>query len=135
MKIEKTWFMVAVDESHSSFCLGQPTINKELTRKEIYSLLGNPANVMCSVNNPHPVHFKWTKDGEEMLDSENVKVHNNILVVTPRQLKDFGVYVCHVSSIAGKANYRIELVKRARMNISCKYAASFLSVTNRLQIA
>ena len=125
LELEKSWFMMAVVKIHLSCCLGQPTINKELTLKDIYSVLGNPANVMCLVSNPHPVHFKWTKDGEEVHDSENVKVHSNILVVTPRQPKDFGVYVCHMSNIAGKDNYRVELVQLSTMNISCKYAASF----------
>ena len=79
---------------------------------------------MCLATNPLPVHYKWTKDGEEVHDSDNVKVHNNILVVTPRQPGDFGVYVCHVSNIAGNASYEIELVQRAKMNITSKYTAS-----------
>ena len=110
-------------------CLGEPKINKALTRKQVDSSLGNRANVMCLATNPLPIHYKWTKDGEEVHNSDNVKVHNNILVVTPRQRKDFGVYVCHVSNIAGNATYEIELVQRAKMNISCKYAAFTFTTT------
>ena len=88
---------------------------------------------MCLATNPLPVNYKWTKDGDEVHDSDNVKVHNNILVVTPRQRKDFGVYVCHVSNIAGNATYEIELVQRAKMNVSCKYTGLVSLLSNKLR--
>ena len=88
---------------------------------------------MCLATNPLPVNYKWTKDGDEVHDSDNVKVHNNILVVTPRQRKDFGVYVCHVSNIAGNATYEIELVQRDKMNVSCKYTGLVSLLSNKLR--
>ena len=57
---------------------GKPEINKLLTSKKVDSRLGNPANVMCSATNPLPVHYKWTKDGEELHNLDKIMVHNNI---------------------------------------------------------
>ena len=54
--------------------------------------------------------------------------------------------MCHVSNIAGNVSYEIELVQRAKMNISSKYTASlfrlqhvffffFFCITEKLQEA
>ena len=105
------------------YFLGEPKIDTNLTRNKVYSFLGNPANLMCLATNPLPVRYSWTKDGHPIGDSANIKVHSNILVVSPRTPRDFGSYVCNASNIAGSTTYTIELVQRERQDISSKYKA------------
>ena len=90
---------------------GEPTINSHLTRRKVSTRLGTPASLACLTTNPLPVQYSWSKDEEVVHNTENLKVHNNILVVKPMQPKDFGAYVCHMSNIAGSTNYSITLVQ------------------------
>ena len=103
------------------YLLGQPKIDIMRTRKKVYTLIGNPANVMCLATNPLPIRYSWTKDGQTIRDATNIKVYRNILVVVPRKLKDFGTYVCNATNIAGSTNYSIELIQKTKENIIRKY--------------
>ncbi len=54
------------------------------------------------------VHYTWTKDGQP-LTGDDVILIDNVLVVTPRVEKDYGVYMCKATNSAGSAEYEITL--------------------------
>ena len=70
---------------------------------------GSPANLACYATNPLPINYTWTKDGNYVTNGVYVTLHHSLLTVTPLEEEDFGIYVCHVSNIAGYANYSISL--------------------------
>ena len=80
-----------------------------LTRLEITTALGQPANLGCYANqtNVTSLTYSWTKDNLTVTQSSNVRVHGNVLVVTPKKSTDFGTYECHVSN--GVTNTRCNI--------------------------
>lgn len=97
---------------------GKPTVNAVLTRKEIGARVGQKTNLQCFASNTFPINYTWTKDGSSVVDGDNIVVHNNILIVTPKRSNDFGVYVCNLANLAGTASYSIKLTEHGTKNPS-----------------
>ena len=70
-----------------------------LTRLEIIASLGQPANLGCYANltNTTSITYSWAKDNLTVTQSSNIRVYDNVLVVTPKKESDFGMYECHVT--------------------------------------
>lgn len=70
-----------------------------LTRQEITTTIGEPANLGCYVDQTNTTHltFSWTKDNKTVTQSSIIQVYRNVVVVTPKDDADFGTYECHVS--------------------------------------
>ena len=70
-----------------------------LTRLEITTSIGRPANLGCYANqtNTTSLTYSWSKDNLTVTQSSNIKVYGNVLVVTPKKKSDFGMYECHVT--------------------------------------
>ncbi|KAL9951477.1 hypothetical protein ACROYT_G044143 [Oculina patagonica] len=88
------------------------TLNMGLTRQEITTSLGQPANLGCYVNqaNTTSLTYSWTKDNSTVTQSSNLRVYDNVLVVTPKNNTDFGVYECHVSDGVTSTKCNISLL-------------------------
>ena len=71
-----------------------------LTRQQITTSFGQPANLGCYTNhtNSSSLKYSWTKDNVNVTPSSNINVYDNVLVVTPENNSDFGTYECHVSN-------------------------------------
>jgi len=70
-----------------------------LTRLEITASLGQPANLGCyaNVTNTTSLTYSWAKDNLTVTQSSNIRVYDNVLVVTPSKESDFGMYECRVT--------------------------------------
>lgn len=88
------------------------TLDIGLTRQEITTSLGQPANLGCYVNqtNATSLTYSWTKDNLTVMQSSNIIVYDNVLVVTPENNTDFGVYECHVSDGVTNTKCNISLL-------------------------
>jgi len=70
-----------------------------LTRLEVTASLGQPANLGCytNVTNTTSLTYYWAKDNLTVTQSSTIKVYDNVLVVTPKEESDFGMYECHAT--------------------------------------
>lgn len=59
--------------------------------------------LICLVSGTGVVEYKWKRDGKP-IDSDDIIISNNVLVVTPRAKKDYGEYKCEASNSAGSAS-------------------------------
>ena len=96
--------------------------NDNLTRVEITTILGRPVNLGCYVTKNYTsetVHtqatstitYVWLKDKKSVPQTPNSRIHENVLVVTPRNDTDFGIYECNATNGVSSTRCRIE-VKR-----------------------
>ena len=60
----------------------------------------------CHATSDIPFNYSWTKNGQVPV-SDDIKIMNNIIVLTPRDAEDYGVYVCHVTNSFGSTAYKI----------------------------
>ncbi len=65
------------------------------------------------MSSDEPVRYTWTKDGKP-LTGNDVTIIDNVLVVTPRAEKDYGVHVCTATNSAGNAEYEITLKEETK---------------------
>ena len=56
------------------------------------------------------------------MTGNNVTIINNVLIVTPQEEEDYGVYVCTATNSAGSAEYGITLKKEAKSSADCNSA-------------
>ena len=63
----------------------------------------------CVATSYTPFNYSWTKDGQVPV-GDNIKIMNNSIIVTPRDTKDYGVYVCHATNRFGSTAYKITLL-------------------------
>ena len=84
----------------------------DLTRQEITTTIGQPANLGCYANqtNSAGLIYSWKKGNLTITQSSNLRVYGNVLVVTPKENTDFGTYECHVSDDVTIATCRISLL-------------------------
>ena len=62
----------------------------------------------CHATSDIPFNYSWTKNGQVPV-GDDIKIMNNIIVLTPRDADDYGVYVCHVTNSFGSTSYKITL--------------------------
>ena len=70
------------------------------------------------------VTYVWLKDNKSVPQTSNSRIHENVLVVTPTNDTDFGIYECNVTDGVSSTRCRIEVKrgwtkagKRANMRI------------------
>ena len=78
----------------------------------------SPRSVLCAKETPCPLlchaigdilfNYSWTRNGRA-LHGHNIKVMNNIVIITPLDDGDFGDYVCHATNLFGSTTYKITL--------------------------
>ena len=62
----------------------------------------------CHATSSSPFNYSWTKNGQVPV-SNDIKIMNNNIVLTPRDAEDYGVYVCHATNSFGSTAYKITL--------------------------
>ena len=62
----------------------------------------------CHASSDSAFNYSWTKNGQVPV-SDDIKIMNNIIVLTPREAEDYGVYVCHATNSFGSTAYYITL--------------------------
>ncbi|KAK2556740.1 hypothetical protein P5673_021297 [Acropora cervicornis] len=79
-------------------------LDYSLTRKEIITFIGQAANLACYTTNTNaPMTYSWTKSNQIVNESSNVRIFDNVLVITPTQDTDFGNYMCNISNGASNS--------------------------------
>ena len=73
-------------------------ITRESSSRNVYIKPGEPAVLVCSLNQT----VRWKKDGKIIVDNENNKIFENVLVVTSKDDKDYGEYFCELTNFKGK---------------------------------
>lgn len=92
-------------------------LDENLTRREITTVIQHPVNLGCYVTKvnssqiPTSLTFVWSKDNKSVQQSPAVSIHGNVLVVTPKTEKDFGIYKCDVTNGVSKTLCEITLVQ------------------------
>ena len=106
--------------SVSSFLAENLAIDRNLTRQEITTFLNHAVNLGCYVTNvTEPtkselelVVYTWKKpNNDTVTQSSRAKTHANVLVVTPKSPKDFGMYECNVTKGVSSTLCRILLIR------------------------
>ena len=64
----------------------------------------------CNATSDSPFNYSWTKNGQVPV-GDNIKIMNNIIVLTPRDTEDYGVYVCHATNSFGSTAYKITVTE------------------------
>ena len=81
-------------------------IKRESSSRNVYIKPGEPAVLVCSLNQT----VEWKKDGKIIINNENTKIFQNILVVTSKNDNDYGEYFCELTNYEGKG-IRMTLIK------------------------
>jgi len=64
----------------------------------------------CHATSGSPFNYSWTKNGQVPV-GDNIKIMDNIIVLTPRDTEDYGVYVCHATNSFGSTAYKITVTE------------------------
>ena len=73
-------------------------IRRYSSSRNVYIKPGEPAVLVCSLNET----VQWKKDGKILVDNENIKIFQNVLVVTSKDNNDYGKYFCELTNYKGK---------------------------------
>ncbi|XP_071843158.1 neural cell adhesion molecule 2-like isoform X4 [Apostichopus japonicus] len=100
--------------THFLFVEYEPTINTTITKDQVYSWVGNPANVTCHWEGYPTPKIIWKKGGWK-LNSTDADFYNygngsSSAEVTPGPL-DFGSYVCEATNKVAKNTHTIDLIQ------------------------
>lgn len=70
---------------------------------------GETVTISCYATGAQPIKYRWSRP-EGSIDSSNVEIYNNVLVVKVKTAKDYGKYMCHVTNLRNKsASYTLEI--------------------------
>ena len=89
-------------------------LDLNLTRQEIITFLGQPANLGCHATTTlinSSLSYSWTKDNQTITQSPRVKAFADVLVVTPQEAGDFGAYHCNITDGVSSILCRISLLQ------------------------
>ncbi|PFX30094.1 Coagulation factor V [Stylophora pistillata] len=86
-----------------------PRIIEELSPSSVMCKKQTPCLLSCQATSYIPLNFSWTKDGQ-VPTGDNMKLLNNSIIVTPRDGRDYGDYVCHAANSFGSTAYKITLL-------------------------
>ena len=89
-------------------------LDLNLTRQEIITFLGQPANLGCHATTTlinSSLSYSWTKDNQRVTQSPRVKAFGDVLVVTPEEAADFGAYQCNITNGVSSILCRISLLQ------------------------
>ena len=62
--------------------------------------------LFCHATSGSPFNYSWTKN-DQVPVSDDIKILNNNIVLTPRNAEDYGVYVCHATNSFGSTAHKI----------------------------
>lgn len=88
-----------------------PRIDRNISSNTISCDRQTKCILFCYASSKGPVRYTWAKDGKS-LNSSDVIIINNALVINPRTKGDYGLYVCKVENEAGS----VELVMNVTEN-------------------
>ena len=94
-----------------------PVIVKEVSPSLVICERQTLCSLNCRATSEYAVTYTWVRNGE-VLDSDNVQVMNNSVVVRPRSEQDYGAYVCNASNSFGSTTYRITLTEATKCSSS-----------------
>ncbi|XP_066015620.1 tyrosine-protein phosphatase Lar-like isoform X2 [Pocillopora verrucosa] len=86
-----------------------PRIMEELSPSEVICEKQTPCFLSCQASSYIPFNYSWKKDGQ-VPTSDNIKLMNNSIIVTPRDRQDYGEYMCHATNSFGSTEYTITLL-------------------------
>ena len=89
-------------------------LDLNLTRQEIITFLGQPANLGChAITTPinSSLSYSWSKDNLTVTQSPRVKAFGDVLVVTPQEAADFGAYQCNITNGVSSILCRVSLLQ------------------------
>ncbi|PFX30132.1 Neuropilin-1 [Stylophora pistillata] len=86
-----------------------PRIIEEFSPSLVMCEKQTPCLLSCQATSYIPFNFSWTKDGE-VPTGDNMKLSNNSIIVTPRNRRDYGDYLCHATNSFGSTEYKITLL-------------------------
>ena len=81
-------------------------IGRNSSSRNVYIKPGEPAVLVCSLNET----VQWKKDGKILVNNENTKIFQNVLVVTSKDNNDYGEYLCELANYKGKG-IKMTLIK------------------------
>ena len=85
-----------------------PRIAKEFSPSSVICERQTLCTLFCYATSVSPFNYSWTKNGQVPV-SDGIKIMNNIIVLTPRDAEDYGMYVCHATNRFGSTTYKITL--------------------------
>lgn len=94
------------------------TIVTEKMTHIIKAELGDRAILTCHATGRQPIIFTWIKDGFLLANSSTVKVLENTVVVSRVTAKDYGTYLCNVSSGGKSKSVIMELERFKEVAVS-----------------
>lgn len=89
-------------------------LDLNLTRQEIITFLGQPANLGCYATTTlmnSSLSYSWTKDNRTVTQSSRVRAFDDVLVITPEEAADFGTYQCNITNGVSSILCRISLLQ------------------------
>ena len=74
-----------------------PSIREDVSSTSVICEIQTLCTLSCHATSVSPFNYSGTKNGQIRV-SDDIKIMNNIIVLTPRDAEDYGVYVCHVTN-------------------------------------
>ncbi|XP_078353730.1 uncharacterized protein LOC144638391 [Oculina patagonica] len=85
-----------------------PSVNEHVSPPLVICERQTLCSLFCQATSDFSFNYSWTKSGQVPV-GDHIKIFNNSFVLTPRDAKDYGVYVCHATNSFGSTAYRITL--------------------------
>ena len=85
---------------------GPPRIAEDVSPSSVRCEMQTACTFSCHATSESPFNYSWTKNGHVPV-SDDMKIINNFIVLTPRDIEDYGVYVCHATNSFGSTAYKI----------------------------
>ena len=106
-------------ESGFDFCLPTvpPIMSKDISPSSVLCEKQTLCLLFCYATSDTPLYYSWTKN-DQVPVSDDIKIMNNSLVLTPRNAEDYGVYVCHATNSFGSTAYNITLSESRKSSTS-----------------
>ena len=89
-------------------CTVPPRIAEEVSSSSVICEMQTLCTLSCHATSSFPFNYSWTKNGQVPV-GDDIKIMNNIIVLTPRDAEDYGVYVCQATNSFGSTSYKITL--------------------------
>ena len=89
-----------------SLPIAPPNIIEDNSPPSVICEKQTPCTLSCHATSSFPFNYSWTKNGQVPV-SDDIKIMNNIIVLTPRDAEGYGVYVCHATNSFGSTAYKI----------------------------
>ncbi|XP_028402632.1 uncharacterized protein LOC114525467 [Dendronephthya gigantea] len=90
-----------------------PRVLTNMSSGDVMAKEGDLVNLLCSAQGEPPITFSWEKDGKplESFLEKNTPYRSSVLVVTIKDEKSFGKYICNIQDRFTKTAHTISVVK------------------------